>query len=317
MGDPVAEKRRSPVPTFQEAARRVHEANLPRWRNEKHTLSWMNTLERHAFSVLGNLRVDRIGQADVLKVLTPVWNTGPETARRVRQRIRTVMRWAMAHGFIENNPAGEAIDGALPPTPKLKAHLRALPKPESAEPNGGGTGAGHNRDGDGIVQSDFGWTRARVVGRLPAPRSGRERQGAQSSQGATELVFPGPALGKMRGEAARRAGEASGEGEEAPSEGLGGYDLLAQADARGPAGQVMSDDLHRQPGGVGGETSRWQVVETDAVLEVSDGILDLGVAVIDMPEVGFQFQGVPVPVGDEGVIAVVAKRAQLGVGRGL
>jgi integrase len=33
----------------------------------------------------------------------------------------------MAHGFIENNPAGEAIDGALPPMPKLTAHMRALP----------------------------------------------------------------------------------------------------------------------------------------------------------------------------------------------
>ena len=49
-----------------------------------------------------------------------------------------------------------------------------------------------------------------VVGRLPAPRSGRERQGAQSSQGAAELVFPGPTLGKMPGEAPRRACDASG-----------------------------------------------------------------------------------------------------------
>jgi integrase len=128
--DPVIEKHRSAIPTFKEAARKVHEANLPRWRNKKHAVSWMSTLERHAFFILGNMRVDRVGQADVLKVLTPIWSTHPETARRIRQRIRTVMRWAMAHGFIENNPAGEAIDGALPPTPKLKAHLRALPYQE-------------------------------------------------------------------------------------------------------------------------------------------------------------------------------------------
>ena len=31
---------------------------------------------------------------------------------------------------METNPAGEAIDGALPPMPKVKAHLRALPYPE-------------------------------------------------------------------------------------------------------------------------------------------------------------------------------------------
>ena len=57
----------------------------------------------------------------------------------------------------------------------------------------------------------------------------------------------------MQSEAARRAGEPSGEGEEPPPEGLGGYQLLAQTDARGPACQVMGHHLHRQPGGVGGE----------------------------------------------------------------
>ena len=125
--DPVAEKHRPAVPTFSEAAHKTHQANLPRWRNQRHASSWLQTLERHAFPILGNTAVDRIGRGDVLGVLTPIWSVRPETARRVRQRIRTVMRWAMAHGFIESNPAGEAIDGALPPMPKLKAHLRALP----------------------------------------------------------------------------------------------------------------------------------------------------------------------------------------------
>ena len=44
--------------------------------------------------------------------------------------MRTVFRWGMAHGFMETNPAGEAIDGAWPPMPKVKAHLRALPYQE-------------------------------------------------------------------------------------------------------------------------------------------------------------------------------------------
>ena len=125
--DPVAEKRRPPKPTFREAARQVHEANLPRWRNEKHGAAWIRTLERFAFPVFGNMPVDQVTRADVLAVLTPIWGSKPETARRVRQRIRTVMRWAMAHGFVEHNVAGAAIDGALPTMPKQKAHMRALP----------------------------------------------------------------------------------------------------------------------------------------------------------------------------------------------
>ncbi len=125
--DPLAEKHAPAMPTFREAARTVHEANKPRWRNARHVASWMQTLERHAMPTLGGTPLDRIDRAEVLKVLTPIWTTRPETARRVRQRTRTVFRWGMAHGFMETNPAGEAIDGALPPMPKVKAHLRALP----------------------------------------------------------------------------------------------------------------------------------------------------------------------------------------------
>ena len=125
--NPIAEKRRSSIPSFAVAARRTHATLKPRWRNDKHADSWMQTLERHAFPALGGLSVDRIERADVLAVLTPIWGTRPETARRVRQRIRAVLSWAWAHGFITENVAGEAIEGALPAMPAVKAHLRALP----------------------------------------------------------------------------------------------------------------------------------------------------------------------------------------------
>ncbi len=128
--DPIAEKRKPPKPTFSEAAYTVHEANKPRWRNGSHTRAWIQTLERHAFPEIGDRPIDAITRSDVLAVLTPIWSTLPETARRVRQRMRTIFRWAMASDLIEVNPAGEAIDGALPSMPKVKAHLRALPYQE-------------------------------------------------------------------------------------------------------------------------------------------------------------------------------------------
>ena len=149
-------------------------------------------------------------------------------------------------------------------------------------------------DGCGVRQSRYGifdgpqrWRRARSAGRLlqetlrdrPSANplggwvvrqtgrtpSGREWQGAQSRQGSAELVSPGPALGKMQGEATCGAGEPSGQGEEASPEGLGGCHQLAQTDAGGPAGQIVGDDpvsstgqaLDGQPGGVGREASRW------------------------------------------------------------
>ena len=126
-GDPLAEKRKAAIPTFREAAERTFEANKPRWRNGKHTVSWWQSLERHAFPIIGDMPVDRIDEEDILRVLTPIWGVRMETARRVRQRIRTVLKWAMAHKFVRQNVAGEVIDGALPPMPKVKNHLRAIP----------------------------------------------------------------------------------------------------------------------------------------------------------------------------------------------
>ena len=131
--DVLAEKRRAEMPTFEEAASKVHALNMGRWRNGKHTAQWINTLRTYAFPVIGKMVLDRITRRDVLSILTPIWTTKPETARRVRQRIRTVMKWAQAHEYVEHNPAGDAVDGALPPMPRVKAHFRALPYAEIPE----------------------------------------------------------------------------------------------------------------------------------------------------------------------------------------
>ena len=114
------------------------------------------------------------------------------------------------------------------------------------------------------------------VGSVAGWPSGRERNGLQPGQGATELGFPRPAPGEMQSEAARRAGDPSHQSEDPPPEGLGDHGPLAQTNPRRPAGQVMRHHLDRQPGAVGGEARRRHVVQPDAVLEVSDGILDLG-----------------------------------------
>ena len=124
--DPLAEKHKAAVPTFRQAAERTFEANKPRWRNDRHAAGWWQTLERYVMPRLGNMRVNRIGREDVLAVLTPIWGTRMETARRIRQRIRTILGWALAHGFVEHNVV-EAIAGALPAMPTVQEHHRALP----------------------------------------------------------------------------------------------------------------------------------------------------------------------------------------------
>ena len=128
--DPLAEKKRAATPTFREAAQATFEANRPRWRDSKTARNWMQGMEKRAFPVIGNMRVDRIRREDVLRILKPVWTVHPDVARKLRQRIRATLRWCQAHGYVEQNAAGEAIDGALPPMPAIRTHHRALPHPE-------------------------------------------------------------------------------------------------------------------------------------------------------------------------------------------
>lgn len=125
-GDPLAERRRARTPTFREAAQRTYETSLPRWRNAKVAANWWQQLERHAFKRLGAMPVDQIGRDDVLAVLTPLWTSKPETARRVRRTIKATLQWCQAHAHVEVNIAGECIDGALPAMPAVKRHHRAL-----------------------------------------------------------------------------------------------------------------------------------------------------------------------------------------------
>ena len=124
--DPLARKRRPKTPTFREASQRALEANRPRWRNAKTTDNWIATMAKYVHPVFGDRHVDQIGREHVLRVLTPIWTAKPEIGRKVRQRIRATLAWAQAHGHVEHNLAGEAIDGALPSLPAVKAHFRAL-----------------------------------------------------------------------------------------------------------------------------------------------------------------------------------------------
>lgn len=131
-GDPLQAKRDAEaVLTFEEAARKVHAIHKPTWKNAKHAAQFISTLETYSFPRIGKLKVQDVTTADVLAVLSPIWTEKPETARRVRQRIGTVMKWAIAQGWRKDNPAQD-IGQALPKTSKQKAHRKALPYTEVA-----------------------------------------------------------------------------------------------------------------------------------------------------------------------------------------
>jgi len=126
-GDPIrAKKEAEAVLTFEEAARKVHALHLPTWRNAKHGAQFLSTLETYTFPRIGALKVGDVTTSDVLAVLTPIWTDKPETAARVRQRIGTVMKWAVVQGWRQDNPA-QSIAQALPKRDNsLREHRKAL-----------------------------------------------------------------------------------------------------------------------------------------------------------------------------------------------
>ena len=131
QGDLVLAGRKRTVPTFAEAVDRVIAIHGEGWRDDgRSERQWRASLRDYAMWRLGELPVNRIGTADVMAVLLPIWREKRETAKRVRQRISAVMRWAVAQGYREDNPAGEAIGAALPKTGGRTRHQPALPYPE-------------------------------------------------------------------------------------------------------------------------------------------------------------------------------------------
>ena len=122
--DPTTQ--RSDVPTFGQAAEEVCDMMRPTWRDPRHGDIWLGRLRKHA-APLWHTRADRITRSDVLAVLHPIWHSKPEIARRIRQGIRKVLGWVMAHHeHMASNAAGEGIDAALPRTPKVGNHQRAI-----------------------------------------------------------------------------------------------------------------------------------------------------------------------------------------------
>ena len=126
-GDPLAEKRRlKSMPTFAAAAEAVLAQMRPGWRNPKHGKDWLSSMERFAFPRLGKLPVSEVTSADVVETLRKVWHERPATARRVRQRISTVMEYAVALNYRDDNPCSR-IGPILGPQQDLVRHMPALP----------------------------------------------------------------------------------------------------------------------------------------------------------------------------------------------
>ncbi len=101
------------TPSFEEATREFHKQISKGWRNGKHGDQWITTLKTYAFPIIGALPVDKIEARTIQKVLTPIWLTKGETARRVRQRIGAVLDYAHGKGWRDAEAPMRALNQLL------------------------------------------------------------------------------------------------------------------------------------------------------------------------------------------------------------
>lgn len=126
-GNPVAERQkdRSPPPTFKEAAIATHAAQSHGW--AKRTAdAFLRSLETHAYSVLGNRRVDTIEASDIAAALAPIWTAKPDMAKKTRQRIAAVLDYSHAKKW-RSTEAPRASVRALTGKTKKGGNFPAMP----------------------------------------------------------------------------------------------------------------------------------------------------------------------------------------------
>lgn len=120
---------------FKDAAEACWQLQNSKFTSIKHSTQWIGRLRDYAYPVLGEMYVEDIQRADVLKVLQPIWNTITDTASKLRGRIETVITYYYALRNIEDrkNPAAwvDGLDALLPSAQALISqkdeHHPALP----------------------------------------------------------------------------------------------------------------------------------------------------------------------------------------------
>ncbi|SEQ48297.1 tyrosine-type recombinase/integrase [Sphingobium sp. YR768] len=126
-GDPIKErdKDRRPVPPFRKAADECH-AELSKGWTDKYAAAFLASLKEHAVPSLGNIRVDHIEASTIRDALAPIWIEKPVIARKVRQRIGTVLNFAKSKGWRATEAPTRSVSVGLSRQPKGK-NFAAMP----------------------------------------------------------------------------------------------------------------------------------------------------------------------------------------------
>ncbi len=125
--DPIVErdKDRAAGYTFEAAARATHLALKGGWA-AKNAAAFLTSLEEHAFPALGKIKVADIESSHIRDMLQPIWLTIPVMARKVRQRVSTVLNFAHSNGWRMTEAPSRSVTVGLARQPK-GGNFKAMP----------------------------------------------------------------------------------------------------------------------------------------------------------------------------------------------
>lgn len=135
--------------TFRDCAEAYMEAHASDYTNDKHRKQWSSTLEAYAYPLIGKMLVADISMRNVLDVLQQetthrdgstgkLWHIKAETAKRLLDRIRTVLDYATVNEYrTGTNPATWRgyLDTQLPSPRglKTKKHYPSVPYAQAGD----------------------------------------------------------------------------------------------------------------------------------------------------------------------------------------
>ena len=108
--------------SFEPIARQWIEVQRPRW-SDSHAGDVLSSLERDVFPEIGQRSVTAISATDVLKIIGRIEKRECiPTARRLRQRLSAIFRYAISQELAEKDPAA-IVDQAMMPAPLARPQV--------------------------------------------------------------------------------------------------------------------------------------------------------------------------------------------------
>jgi len=112
---------------FSEAVQGKFEQRRSEFKSNKHAKQWLTSLERYVLPKLGKIPVEEISKEHILSVLLPIWATKTPTAKKIQQRIESILNWAKVMGhYAGENPASwrNNLKELLPNPSKLTSAIQ-------------------------------------------------------------------------------------------------------------------------------------------------------------------------------------------------